>query len=167
MFMSHISTSQSPHIGFWRARRKPLLICRLALGELRSLETPAGFLHPTRLLRDQISRGKESRQLMRKQAQWGPIQAPLRKQLRPGWLRAQGSASPHIAVLTGHGNILLGDVNVHVIQGGLLCHMVGTDKVKPIRGLAGQAGPSEDNPDKPPSQPPRRPPDSTRWALRK
>lgn len=44
-------------------------------------------------------------------------------------LKAQGSSSPHIAVLAGHGHVLLGDVNVHVIQGGLLCHVVGTDKV--------------------------------------
>lgn len=111
------------------------------------------FLPPTQLLRDHMSRGEGKQMAHKKTDSSRSIQMPLRKQSRLGRLRAQSSSSPHIAVLTGHGHVLLGDVNVHVIQGGLLCHMVGTNKVEPIRGLAGQAGPSEDNPDKIPPQP--------------
>ena len=36
MHLSHISPSQSPHIGFQRAKRNPLLAWSLGLGELRS-----------------------------------------------------------------------------------------------------------------------------------
>lgn len=60
-----------------------------------------------------------------------------------------GHSSPYVAVLAGHCHILLCDVNIHVIQSGLLCYVVGTDKVQPIRGLAGQARPSEGTLDRP------------------
>lgn len=84
-----------------------------------------GSLYATQLLKDQMRRGREQaayEQTEPTQSHTGPTQKPAR-------LRAQGSPSPHIAVLAGHSHVLLGDVNVHVIQGGLLCHMVGTDKV--------------------------------------
>ena len=68
---------------------------------------------------------------------------------------AQGSSSPHVAVLAGHGHVLLGNVDVHVIQSSLLSHVVGTDKVQSIRGLAGQMGFSEDTPEEPPHPAPK------------
>ena len=69
---------------------------------------------PSQLLGDQRNRGRKADSL---------------GQGRPGQLRVQGHPLPHIAVLAGHGHVLLGDVNVHVIQGGFLCYVVGTDKV--------------------------------------
>lgn len=44
----------------------------------------------------------------------------------------RGFYSPHISVLAGHSHVLLCDVNVHVIQGGLLGHVVGAHKVHTI-----------------------------------
>lgn len=74
---------------------------------------------------------------------------------RPSWRQAgarptkgTGNSSPYVTVLAGHCHILLCDVDIHVIQGGLLCYVVGADKVQPIRGLTGQARPSEGTPDK-------------------
>lgn len=45
--------------------------------------------------------------------------------------------------------------------------MVGTDKLQPIQGLAGQARPSEDTPDKFLTLAPKEANPLTCWALRK
>lgn len=112
-------------------------------------ETKAGSISLTSFSRNRCTVRKSRQCLLReKTVSKQDLTRPSWKQAGARPTKGTGNSSPYIAVLAGHCHILLCDVDIHVIQGGLLCYVVGTDKVQSIRGLAGQARPSEGTPDK-------------------